>query len=251
MFATTAAEALGCDVAFVALPMLAAISGAIGNTRVILLKGGWEEPAVVWAAPIGDSGTLKSPAMEKARFAPLFAIQRTRSSPKFKQQMQAHKAANKDKKDDGEPKPIRERITCSDTTIEKLAELLEDNQRGLLLERDELNGWLLSFSRYRSSGSDLPQWLSMFRAGPITYDRKTGERSSVHVPRAAVSVTGGIQPGVLVKAFSADFLDAGGGARIVMAMPPKSIKKWSNMEVDPDTASEYAGLFKLLLGLKF
>ena len=60
------AVALGCDPAFVALPVLAVIASAIGNTRVIRLKRGWDEPAVLWTVIVGDSGTLKSPAYRKA-----------------------------------------------------------------------------------------------------------------------------------------------------------------------------------------
>ena len=69
--------------------------------------------------------------------------------------------------------------------------------RGLLLSRDELGGWIASFDQYKArAGSDTANWLSMHRAGPITIDRKTGRRI-IHVPRVAVSVTGGIQPEVL------------------------------------------------------
>jgi Protein of unknown function (DUF3987) len=55
-------------------------------------------------------------------------------------------------------------------------------------------------------------------------DRKTGERKTLFVPHAAVSLCGSIQPGVLARALSADFLDAGLAARLLMAMPPKVAK---------------------------
>ncbi|MCK4626637.1 MAG: DUF3987 domain-containing protein [Phycisphaerae bacterium] len=48
------------------MPLLAALASAIGNTRRIQLKRGWSEPAILWAAIVGDSGTMKSPAMELA-----------------------------------------------------------------------------------------------------------------------------------------------------------------------------------------
>ncbi|MCK4601367.1 MAG: hypothetical protein KAU28_02805, partial [Phycisphaerae bacterium] len=53
LFVTQATEAVGCDSAFVALPLLAAL--AVGNTRRIQLKRGWSEPAILWAAIVGDS----------------------------------------------------------------------------------------------------------------------------------------------------------------------------------------------------
>src|SRR5258708_1337192 len=65
-FVSKAASALGCDEAYIALPVLAVVASAIGNTRTIRLKRGWTEPSVVWAVVVGDSGTLKSPAHLKA-----------------------------------------------------------------------------------------------------------------------------------------------------------------------------------------
>jgi hypothetical protein len=56
------ALALGCDPSYLALPALAVAASLIGNTRVIRLKRKWVEPSVIWAAIVGDSGTLKSPA---------------------------------------------------------------------------------------------------------------------------------------------------------------------------------------------
>ncbi len=64
-FVTRVSKALGCDHSFVVLPLLSALASAIGNTRVILLKHGWTEPAIVWTAIVGDPGTLKSPALDK------------------------------------------------------------------------------------------------------------------------------------------------------------------------------------------
>src|SRR5207248_9333605 len=98
-------------------------------------------------------------------------------------------------------------------TVERLAELLEDNPRGLLLARDELAGWLGSFSRYRGrsalESSDLPYWLSIHDARGLRLDRKGGDRRTVYVPRAAVSIVGGLQPGTLARCLSPAYFEAG------------------------------------------
>ena len=60
------AAALGCDPSQIALPMLAACSAAIGNSRRIMLKTSWSEPAVLWTVTVLPSGSLKSPAMDLA-----------------------------------------------------------------------------------------------------------------------------------------------------------------------------------------
>ncbi len=112
-------------------------------------------------------------------------------------------------------------MLVSDITVEKLADVLDDNGRGVLAVRDELSGWLGSFARYKGQGggSDEPNWLSMHRADAITYDRKTGEKTTIYIPHAAVGVTGGIQPGVLARLLSDHFLESGLAARILFAMP--------------------------------
>ena len=60
--------------------------------------------------------------------------------------------------------------------------------------------------------------------------------------RAAVSVCGTIQPGTLARALTQDYLDAGLAARLLLAMPPKQLKKWSEVEIHPETEDAYRKL---------
>ena len=60
------AKAMGCDTSYIALPMLSGLAAAIGNSRRIKLKQSWTEPAILWTGIVGDSGTLKSPAIDMA-----------------------------------------------------------------------------------------------------------------------------------------------------------------------------------------
>jgi DNA polymerase I-like protein with 3'-5' exonuclease and polymerase domains len=259
------ALALGCDPAYLALPALAVAASVIGNTRTIRLKRTWTEPAVVWAAVVADSGGLKTPAYLLA-VQYLFGLQRKRldeyraKMDQYREDMRVHEAAERAAKKAGgagpgppPAEPTLERVLVADVTIEKLAEILEDNPRGILVARDELAGWLGSFSRYKGKGggTDLPHWLEMHRAGTVLVDRKTGERRHYFVQRAAVSVTGGIQPGVLAHALTPEFLDAGLAARLLMAMPPKLPKRWSECEVALVIEQAYQGNLDRLLALDF
>jgi hypothetical protein len=164
--------------------------------------------------------------------------------------MRQHLQAKEEGGESQPPPPLR-RLLCSDTTVEKLAEVLEDNPRGVLVYRDELHGWLKSFARYKGKGggSDLPAWLEMHRGGQVTIDRKTGERRLIVIPQAAVSITGGIQPGVLAHALSSEHLDAGLGARLLLAMPPRQPKRWTEDDISSETAEAYTQLLDRLLGL--
>jgi hypothetical protein len=242
-FVTQTALAIGCDASYAALPVLAAVASAIGNQRVLRLKKSWYEVAVIWALIVGDSGTLKSPAY-KAAVKPLFRVQR-RLFVAYKEKRAAARRA----KDDPPDGP--ERVLTSDCTIERLAELLQDSPRGLLLARDELAGWLGSFTRYRQAGSDLPHWLELWQAGALVVDRKSTERKNVVAERAAVSLCGSIQPGVLARVLASDFFDSGLVARLLLSMPPKVPKRWTECEVHPDTEYAYQELLEALLDLGF
>lgn len=255
-FVSQGALSLGCDPAFVALPALSAAASLIGNTRTIRLKGSWKEPCVVWTAVVADSGTLKSPAHLMA-LRPIFDRQRTLCA-RFKESIERYEQEMaRIKKEPGKPPPPKlprlGRVVCGDTTIEKLAEILEDNPRGLLVARDELHGWFGSFARYRSkgAGTDLPHWLEFHRAGNLLQDRKGGERREIFVDRAAVSVTGGIQPGVLAKILVPEFLESGLAARMLMAMPTKLPKRWIEAEIDHEIAEAYHVALDRLGDLEF
>jgi hypothetical protein len=263
-FVSETATAIGCDPSFVALPALAVLASAIGNSRTVRLKRGWDEVSVLWVSIIGDSGSLKSPAFTRA-LSPIYRVQREllaeyrTALADYQTKLEQHKEAKKLFKENKGPDPgapptapVHRRAFVSDITIERLAEVLEDNPKGTLAARDELSGWLGSFSRYKAAqgGSDVPNWLEMFRSGPIQYDRKTGERRTVFVPRAAVSVCGGIQPTTLARALTPEHLDCGLAARLLLAMPPRLEKRWSDLEVHPNTEDAYDKLVDKLLALK-
>jgi hypothetical protein len=74
-FVEQASAAIGCDPSFVALPALSVVASLIGNSRTVRLKRDWFEPSVVWTGIVGDSGTLKSPAIAAA-VGPLYRLQK-------------------------------------------------------------------------------------------------------------------------------------------------------------------------------
>ena len=245
---------VGCDEAFLALPALATIAGAIGTTRRVYLGRDWSEPAVVFGCIVGESSTMKSPALARVadpvrdRQQDLIeaheaAVERHENDlARWTAASKAFKAGDGPDPGDKPAAPTLKRIFCADTTIERLAELLHDNPRGLLVIRDELSGWLNSFTQYKgkAGGSDLPNWLEMHRAGPIVVDRKTGERKFTFVPRAAVSVIGGIQPGILAGQLTPEFMASGLTARVLFAFPPRRPKVWVEDEVSADAVAAVA-----------
>src|SRR5262249_54642159 len=125
--------------------------------------------------------------------------------------------------------------------------------RGLLLARDELAGWIGSFDRYAGkgkAGADSANWLSMFNAESIIVDRKTGIPRTIHVPQAAVCVSGGIQPAILQRALGVEPRESGLAARLLLACPPRKTKRWTEADIDPSAEAELVRLFDHLYGLQ-
>ena len=250
------AAALGCDSAMIVLPVIAVCGSLIGNTRTIRLKNSWRERSVFWTCVVAESGTQKSPAQDRA-LRPLQGLQnRLRADHAAKLAKAAERLANieeatkRSAAPKSEPPPVP-RVLCNDVTIERLGGLLSENLRGILCARDELSGWLGSFARYKSGSTDLPQWLEFYRAGHLTIDRKTGEVRSLFVDRAAVSVCGTIQPEIFAKTVRGDFLESGLVARLLLAMPPKQKKVWSEADIDPSTTAKFQQMVERLYALDF
>jgi hypothetical protein len=263
------ARAIHCDTAYVALPLLAALAAAIGNSRCICLKHGafrWQEPAVLWTANVGESGTAKTPAIKAAL---LFIERRERQAIREAERRQAEYANEMLRYEveltawkrsgckQGEPEPqkpaqpVCRRFSVSDTTVEALADRLADNPRGLLAVNDELSGWFGSFGQYKAGkGADCAHYLSMYDASPLRIDRKTGERRTTYIPRAAVSICGGIQPDVLRVAFGREHFADGLAARFLLAMPPRRPARWSDAEIPHAVGERVADIFDRLWELE-
>lgn len=255
--AQAGSEALGCDPAYIALPALAAAAAAIGNARHLMLKQSWQEPPVLWTAVIGDSGTLKTPAYRLA-MRPLWQAQ-AGWMQEHRQALRGHEQAleayrercrgRQGERPEPPLRPVPRRVTCSDVTIERLAELLEDSPKGILVARDELAGWLGSFTRYKTQGTDLPNWLELYQSGTVIVDRKTADRKSIVIRHASASITGGIQPGTLARCLKEEHFEAGLVARLLMAWPARRPKRWTEADVSPCVLKAYADMIDWLLAL--
>ena len=266
-FVTDAAKALGCDPSYLAMPLLTEVAAGIGNTRRLQIKESWYAVPILWTAIVGESGTLKTPAF-KLVMKPVRARQ-NRAFKQYAEALREHKAVHarwekemtawkRCKEDAGEPPPEPEpptavRYVVTDTTVEALAPLLQQNPRGLLLACDELAGWFGSFDRYAAkgkAGGDAAKWLSMFNAESFTVDRKTGIPPTIHVPQAALCVTGGIQPGILRRALSDEHRESGLAARLLMTWPPRHAKRWTEADIPPQAEAMLAALFDRIHSLE-
>jgi len=263
-FVRQAAASIDCDESMIALPLLATLAAAIGNSCRIALKRDYSEPATVWAAVVSESGSRKSPAVESPirplRRREAEQIKRFKEEQKeferllqeFRAEVRRRKAGDGDLPDAPPEPPVCQRLTVSDVTTEALAVRLEHNPRGLLLARDELAGFFGGMNQYKSGGKggDEAVYLAMHGARTVMVDRKNADKPQIYVPYANLSVVGGIQPGVLRRALTRDRMESGMAARFVMTYPPPRIARWSEESVDVGVENQLATVIDNLLSLE-
>lgn len=249
------AKSINCDPAFVALPALAACAGAIGISRRIMVKPGFTQPAVLWCVTVGASGTAKSPAFHLAiqpvkRHQQRLYKQHQHLLDQYGEEMSRWKNIPQDQRGVEPQKPELEHRLVSDATSEALADRLISSPRGLLCAVDELNGWFGSFNQYKSKGgNDREKYLSMHNADFLKIDRKSGDRRTIWIPHAAVSIAGGIQHDILRQTLRPDTYACGLAARLLAAMPDKRPQLFTRDTVSDSTVAVVERMFDNLFDL--
>jgi 5S rRNA maturation endonuclease (ribonuclease M5) len=224
-FVRETATTIACAEINVINPMFSVLSGAIGNSRRLRLSSKWTEPSIIWTATLAHSGEKKSPPLDEC--TELIRKREGKRIKAYKELLSIYRENNAKKSDVQEPeKPCRSLV--GDTTTERLAELLDENSRGLLLVRDELDGWFKSFNEYKRSSSDRDRWLEFWRGQHMQVDRKLNS-FQLSIPHASVSVTGTMQPEIFQKSMSHDNFHSGLGGRLLLAYPPRKRRRINDM----------------------
>ncbi len=253
--AESGAQAQGVDPAFYAVPMLSILGGCVGNSRRVMIKAGWSEPAVIWTALVAPSGSGKSPP-QKELLRPVQKRDYELHQRVVEKQREYEAALLRYDKKSGEPPPDPPPMLAAlvdDATLEALAARLEHNPRGLLLANDELAGFLKSFNKYRA-GDDQEKWLRIHGADMIKVDRKGGLGKGpkrIYVRFAAVSVVGTIQPKIAAKHLSGDNRESGLAARLLVAAPPSRAVEWTDATIPTGVRDGWRKVTESLLDLSF
>lgn len=253
-YVAKSAEAIGCDPSLIAMPALAACAAAIGDARAVQVKAGWIEFPILWTLCVAPSGALKTPAMKSAMEGLEAAQRKAFEAYRLAEVRHKDELARWHKSDKNGPEPTPPPLASyyiGDATLEAVGALLDVNPRGLLQKRDELSGWLGGFDKY-SEGNEAAQWLEFHSANSVRIDRKGGDKKTIYLPRALVSVTGTIQEPVLRSLLSGDdakHFDNGLAARFLMAMPPERTREWREAITPPELVRQYASITEDLLAL--
>jgi len=257
-FITKAADALSGPTDLVAVPMLAALGTAIGNTCRLQVKAGFIEGPRIYSAVIAKPGRKKSPALDYVT-KPLHFIQKELQAEyqaAMDEYESARKEAAKNKDDNPEElkKPISKQVITTDATLESLAVLLNENPRGLLFEQDELTAWTRGMGQYKGGGgNDRQRWLSFWSGKTEIINRKG--HPPIHVNNPFVCVTGCIQPEMLGELIDRQGREDGFIHRVLVTYPDyeplptyKTEDDYFKTEVDAKTMKAYAEVIRKLWG---
>lgn len=256
-----------------ATPALVGLASVVGRRAGIhpKQKDTWLVVPNLWGGVIASPGRLKSPTLAEAlrpvrRLAALAREEHERQALETETRLSILKTqetatrnrlrkAFEGRKSQGEPGELEERLrrvhqeirelerglverryVVNDATVEKLGELLALHPLGLLLERDELAGWLRSLEREDRKG-DREFFLEAWNGtNPYTYDRIG--RGTIHISALCLSIVGGIQPTKLAR-FVSEALDGGYAAdgllqRFQLLVWPEDDGHWELVDRSPD-----------------
>jgi len=131
--------------------------------------------------------------------------------------------------------PVWKRYKTNDATIEKMAVLLSENPRGILLIRDELVGLLASWDR-----EDKQQDRAFFLEAWNGYGNYTSDRigrGTTYTENMCVSIFGGIQPAKLLKYLhqaTNGYQNDGLIQRLQLLVYPDEPKQWKLVDRFPN-----------------
>jgi hypothetical protein len=224
------AERMQCPLDFLAASAICGLSGLIGAGCGICPKqlDNWIVVPNLWGGLIGRPGSKKTPAMnavlrlirelEKVS-GEIFKVQETRHKAdmmEFKAKQKAleskiEAAATWEPSEDPDDvgpdiealkeeyaklkppaAPIWRRYMTQNATIEKLAELMASNSRGLIVQQDELIALLAQWERedHRTDrGFHLQAW-----SGDVGYITDRIGRGTINTPQLCEAIVGGTQP---------------------------------------------------------
>ena len=237
------AEAKSCAPDYVAGGLISGAGVLLGNACWGSPWEGWAEPPIVWVAVVGNPSSGKSPGLDtirdqiglieaeanKAHTDELAGWDTKKRLAKIRLEVweDACKKARKEKKPepsrptdaDEPPRPVRKRILTNDPTIEKLARIVVENPKGLLLFRDELAGWIGALDKYGGAGGDRAFYLEGFGGRAYSVDR-IKDPQPIFIPALSIWLMGGIQPDRMSSLiFSGD--DDGLAARFIYVWPER------------------------------
>ncbi len=191
------ATASGADINAFAMASLATLSGVIDHRLKLKPKKYHDDLYIspnLWTLIVAPPSTRKTAIMRDvydaidrldARDVTAYEVEKAKEAAR----------AETEKCDVKKIPPPRHRI-LTDTTSERLCDLLSHQDCGAILVKDELSGWFGAMDKYggggRGAAQDRSIWLRAFDGGPYTQHRLT--TVDRRVKNLSVAIIGSIQP---------------------------------------------------------
>ena len=232
-----AEETIGFNPDYLSTGILSNCAAAIGNT-VTLFNGSYTSQPILWLAIIGRSGIGKTHPLKFAKKP----IEEKDEQSYIEFQSLMEKYQRKKKKKGNKPNYVKSIL--EDFTPEKLAESLQHNDKGVLIFKDELIGWINSFDQYKKGG-DQQKYLEFFNGGTLSVDRVS--KPPIRVEKTCVNILGGMQPSLIKAMASNNRINDGFLARFLFVFP-MNIKPnlFTGKAIDAIHVNNYR---RLILGL--
>lgn len=257
-----ASKAFNVPFSVPAVTFLVAGAAAIGCTRCLCPKKGWDVFANFFLAIVAESGMGKTPCSARimeplhkrdyAYYEEYLCELELYEAEKAKWEKKARRGSSGTPDVPKPTLPRQKELYLDDATMEKVGKALEANQRGILWYRDELAGLFADLGKYSSKKDtgDKARLLSANCCKPWKLSRAT--KQDVYIPRACVTLFGTIQPEVMKRCFSPEDKDSGLLQRLIFIQCVRDTPPfWVDDEYDDHTAKPVNQALEYLLGLDF
>jgi len=192
-FVESQSVVIGCDPSAMAMAVLSTFSGALDHRFAVKMMrhGNWFERPRLWTLFVGPPSTKKTPIFNTAT-KPLEEHQQ-RLWRDFQAKLRAYEEAEErgDEDDVEKPEPPP-RFVMWDTTTEKLGEILARSDKGLLVKRDEISGWIGALEKYANSSRGVPRIggfiCRRMMAGRMPWTASAAARTTLGTSQSASSV---------------------------------------------------------------
>ncbi len=273
---TDISERMQCPLDYPVVAAIVAASALIGNKIRIRPKRKdiWQVTPNLWGAVVGLPSLLKSPAVKEglfffreiekaerekyekslldAEFDKEFADAKQAEIKKQMRASNADKAALRIKYQSfSADEPKEKRLSTTDATIEKLGELFNENENGILQIRDELTGWFRGLDR-PGREQDRAFYLECWDGAESSTVDRIG-RGKIFVKNSTLSILGTIQPAMLLPYLRGSldgYGDDGLIQRFQMLVYPNKPKTYQFIDRLPKGRDKARNSFKRLYELE-
>lgn len=238
---------------FTAASFFTVFASVLGNAWSVRFMTGWVTRPIIFIVLVGFPSCGKTPPLQQA-VAPLLKIDGEYDRIYCKE-METHRKwermSAKQREKHSLPEemeiPKRKCHVVVDSTIEALIGALRDNQRGVLIYKDEIDNLLSNFNRY--NGSDEAYFLSLFNGTAFKYSRKSNNEH-IFLPNPYCSIIGTTQPGCLAAQFGGKRLMNGFSARFLKVYPEiTEMPAWNDSDMPDDVLTEWEEIIRKVIDL--